>query len=109
MTTIRLRRFAYVWLIALLSITAEVGPPAAAQTPLLPYATLRTVPQLHGEVWPADLTRTASPIWRAGPTTSAIRTARTDPHLPRQWRRHLSGASDVPHDRRRARRGRPQP
>src|SRR5688572_16437795 len=54
MTTIRLRRFASVWLIALLSITAEIGPPAAAQAPLLPYATLRTVPQLHGEVWPAD-------------------------------------------------------
>ena len=54
MTTIRLRRFAAVWLIALLSITAEVGPPATAQAPLLPYATLRTVPQLHGEVWPAD-------------------------------------------------------
>ena len=54
MTTTPSRLFASVWLIAVLSITAEVGPPAAAQAPLLPYATLRTVPQLHGEVWPAD-------------------------------------------------------
>jgi regulation of enolase protein 1 (concanavalin A-like superfamily) len=54
MTTIRSRRFAYVWLIALLSITVEVGPPAVAQAPLLPYATLRVVPDTHGQVWPAD-------------------------------------------------------
>jgi regulation of enolase protein 1 (concanavalin A-like superfamily) len=54
MTTLRSRRLAYVWLIALLSITLEVGPPAAAQAPLLPYATLRVVPDTHGQVWPAD-------------------------------------------------------
>ena len=60
MTTIRSRRFAYVWLIALASITEEMGSPAAAQEPLLPYATLRAVPDTHGQVWPADFNEDGS-------------------------------------------------
>jgi hypothetical protein len=54
MTSTASRRFACVWLIGLLSITVEVGTPVAAQSTLLPYATLRVVPSTHGEVWPGD-------------------------------------------------------
>ena len=32
----------------------QFGSPAVAQAPLLPYATLRAVPDTHGQVWPAD-------------------------------------------------------
>jgi hypothetical protein len=41
-------------LFGLLLITFEVGPPVVAQSPVLPYATLRTLPQTSGEVWPGD-------------------------------------------------------
>lgn len=55
MTVLRLA--ACISLMGLLSITVEVGPPAAAQAPLLPYATLRVVAQTNGQVWPGDFNR----------------------------------------------------
>lgn len=41
----------------LLLITVEVERPAQAQAPLLPYATLRVVPQTDGQVWPGDFNK----------------------------------------------------
>lgn len=55
--TTALRRLRYSCLVALVLITAEVGPPATAQAPLLPSGTLRVLPQTHGHVWPADFNR----------------------------------------------------
>ena len=53
----RSRRVTHVWLVSVLLITVEVGPPVAAQAPILPYATLRVVPQTTGEVWPGDFNK----------------------------------------------------
>ena len=55
--TTSLRRLRDLCLVALLLITAEVGQPATAQVPLLPSASLRVLPQTHGQVWPADFNR----------------------------------------------------
>ncbi|MGH9310352.1 MAG: FG-GAP-like repeat-containing protein [Vicinamibacterales bacterium] len=54
MTSTAWRRFAFLGVIGLLSITIEVSPPLTAQAPLLPFATVRTLPQMFGEVWPGD-------------------------------------------------------
>ncbi len=54
MTNIASRRVVPFWLIGLLLTAGEIAPPAVAQSPVLPYATLRTLPQTFGEVWPGD-------------------------------------------------------
>ncbi len=51
------RRVAFLSLIGLLSTAVVVDSPVAAQAHLLPAATLRVVPQTHGEVWPGDFNR----------------------------------------------------
>lgn len=54
MTSTAWRRFAFLVVIGLVSITVEVSPPVAAQAPLLPAATLRSLADTFGEMWPGD-------------------------------------------------------
>jgi hypothetical protein len=49
--TTAMRRLRHLWLVVVLLIAAEVGPPATAQAPLLPSAALLVLPQTHGQLW----------------------------------------------------------
>jgi hypothetical protein len=57
MTTIASVRLFRAGLVGVMLTAAAAGPPIAAQSSLLPHATLRVVPQTHGQVWPGDFNR----------------------------------------------------